>query len=231
MRPVGPTGAMDPAWRESASVSSEPQLAGQTVLVMDGSAGIGLETAELVRAEGADVILTARDPDRLHRAGLELGASIAAFDSTDFDRLGRFFDALPRPIDHLMLSAGDQRAERLANLDLAQVRHDAERSLWLPLRIAQLAITTIRPGGSLVFLGGTVGRRPSEGPLPSALTAAMSALTRSLAVELAPVRVNLVSPAGAVGSSNVAAAAVHLMVDSAITGATLDVDSGGNSCS
>ena len=85
----------------SAPVVRERDLLGQTVLVIGGSSGIGLETARLARARGAGIILTARNPDRLHRAGLELGASIAAFDATDFDRLGRFFDALPAPIDHL----------------------------------------------------------------------------------------------------------------------------------
>ena len=86
----------------TASINSSPlqrerDLRGQTVVVIGGSSGIGLETARLARASGANIILTARDPDRLHRAGLELGASIAAFDATDFDRLGRFFDALPTP--------------------------------------------------------------------------------------------------------------------------------------
>src|SRR5215467_14753505 len=88
----------------SSPVHGEPALLGQTVLVMGGSSGIGLETARLARARGADIILTARNPDRLHRAGLELGASIAAFDATDFDRLERFFDALPTPIDHLLVT-------------------------------------------------------------------------------------------------------------------------------
>jgi NAD(P)-dependent dehydrogenase (short-subunit alcohol dehydrogenase family) len=75
----------------------EPQLAGQTLLVIGGSAGIGLETGRRAHGEGARVILTARDPERVHRAGLELEASIAAFDATDFDRLARFFDELPNP--------------------------------------------------------------------------------------------------------------------------------------
>ena len=82
----------------SSPVHREQDLLGQTVLVIGGSSGIGLETARLARAQGASIILTARDPDRLHRVGLELGASIAAFDATDFGRLGRFFDALPAPI-------------------------------------------------------------------------------------------------------------------------------------
>jgi NADPH:quinone reductase-like Zn-dependent oxidoreductase len=73
----------------SSATQPEADLLGQTVLVIGGSSGIGLETARLARAKGADLILTARDPDRRHRVGLELKASIAAFDATDFDRLGR----------------------------------------------------------------------------------------------------------------------------------------------
>jgi NAD(P)-dependent dehydrogenase (short-subunit alcohol dehydrogenase family) len=86
------------------SMSGKPELAGQTVVVIGGSSGIGLETARRARAEGADVILTARDPERLRRVGLELEASIAAFDATDFERLGRFFDELRTPIDHVLVT-------------------------------------------------------------------------------------------------------------------------------
>ena len=96
----------------------EWDLLGQTVLVIGGSSGIGLETARLARAKGAEVILTARNPDRLHRVGLELGASIAAFDATDFDRLERFFDALSAPIDHVLVTGpgGYSQLGSLANL-------------------------------------------------------------------------------------------------------------------
>src|SRR3954470_15300087 len=84
-----------------------PELLGQTVVVIGGSAGIGLATARLARAEGADVILTARSPERLQRAGDELGAlTTAAFDATDFVRVARFFKELPGPIDHVMVTAG-----------------------------------------------------------------------------------------------------------------------------
>ena len=81
----------------------EPQLLGQTVVVIGGgSSGIGLETAKRARAEGADVVLTGRNPERLQHAALELDAlSSAAFDATDFDRLERFFDELPIPVDHV----------------------------------------------------------------------------------------------------------------------------------
>src|SRR5258708_3996415 len=85
----------------------EAQLLGQTVVVIGGSSGIGLETARLARAEGAGVVLTGRNPERLQHVALELEAvSSAAFDATDFDRLDRFFDDLPTPVDHVMITAG-----------------------------------------------------------------------------------------------------------------------------
>jgi NAD(P)-dependent dehydrogenase (short-subunit alcohol dehydrogenase family) len=86
------------------NMSGKPELAGQTFVVIGGSSGIGLETARRARAEEADVILTARHLDRLHRVGLERGASVTAFDATDFQRLGRFFDELPAPIDHVLVA-------------------------------------------------------------------------------------------------------------------------------
>src|SRR4051812_13783523 len=83
----------------------EPRLLGQTVVVIGGSTGIGLETARLARAEGAEVILTGRNPERLQHAALELGAlSSAAFDATDFNRLAQFFDELPTPVDHVLVT-------------------------------------------------------------------------------------------------------------------------------
>jgi NAD(P)-dependent dehydrogenase (short-subunit alcohol dehydrogenase family) len=84
--------------------TAEVPLAGQTLLVIGGSSGIGLATARRAHAEGAQVIITARDPERVHRAGLELDARIAAFDATDFDRLGKFFEQLSTPIDHVFLT-------------------------------------------------------------------------------------------------------------------------------
>jgi NAD(P)-dependent dehydrogenase (short-subunit alcohol dehydrogenase family) len=236
-------------------MSSEPQLAGQTVVVIGGSSGIGLETARRARAEGANVIITARDPDRLHRVGLELRASICAFDAADFGRLGRFFDELPGTIDHLLLSGGGPYYAPFAQLDFDEARRDVDRHFWLPLQVAQLAIGKVRPGGTLLLIGGTGGRRPAAGPLIAALTAALPAMTKSLALELAPVRVNLIAPGfvdtplsatllgdqldarreqlrstlpigRVVGPADVAALAVHLMTNTAVTGATFDIDGG-----
>src|ERR1700704_6320922 len=83
----------------------EPELAGQTVVVIGGSAGIGLETARRARAEGANVILTGRNAERLQRAASEVDAMrTAAFDVTDFKLLDQFFGELPEPVDHVLLT-------------------------------------------------------------------------------------------------------------------------------
>lgn len=101
----------------------DPELIGQTVVVIGGSAGIGLETARRARAEGANVILTARNPERLQQAASELDAlSAAAFEATDAPSLERFFRDLPTPIDHIMVTAGRPYYARLVDMDFAQAR-------------------------------------------------------------------------------------------------------------
>ena len=234
----------------------ERDLLGQTVLVIGGTSGIGLQTARLARAKGADLILTARNPDRLHRVGLELKASIAAFDATDFDRLKRFFDALSRPIDHVLVTGPGPYYAPLAEFDLQAARRDLDAHLLLPLQVARNAATKVRPGGTLLFMGGVGGRRTAAGlAFISALTAALPAMTRNLSLEVAPIRVNLIAagfvdtplsalllgdrlearreqlrttlPIGrVVGPADVAALAVHLMTNTAVTGATFDIDGG-----
>ena len=148
----------------ASRIQREPELAGQTVVVIGGSAGIGLETARRARAEGADVILTARDPDRLQRVGVELGAlSTAAFDATDFERLGRFFDELPRPIDHVLVTGPGPYYAPLAEFDFEAARRDLEAHILLPLQVARNAASKVRPGGTLLFMGGIGGRRTAPG--------------------------------------------------------------------
>ena len=90
----------------ASTIQREPELLGQTVVVIGGSSGIGLETARRARAEGATVILTARDPERLKHAATEIGAlGTAGFDANDPVALERFFRDLP-VIDHVMVTAG-----------------------------------------------------------------------------------------------------------------------------
>jgi NADP-dependent 3-hydroxy acid dehydrogenase YdfG len=91
----------------TSGVTREPELLGQTVVVIGGSSGMGLATARRARAEGADVVLTGRDGDRLEEASSQVDAkSVSAFDAHDPAQLGRFFDELPTPVDHVMVTAG-----------------------------------------------------------------------------------------------------------------------------
>ena len=240
----------------ASPIPREPELLGQTVVVIGGSSGIGLETARRARAEGARLILTGRNPEPLQRAASELGASTTAFDATDFERLGRFFDGLPRPIDHVLVTGPGPYYAPLAEFDVEAARRDLEAHLLLQLEVARNAAGKVRPGGTLLFMGGTGGRRTAPGlALISALTAALPALTANLALELAPIRVNLIAagfvdtPLSAsilgdelenrrnqlratlpirrvVGPADVAALAVHIMINTALTGATYDVDGG-----
>jgi len=173
----------------------EPGLPGQTVVVIGGSAGIGLETARRARAEGAEIILTGRNRDRLERAAAELGArSSAAFDATDLAALNRFFHDLPTPVDHVMVTGGGPYYARLADLDRERAHRDFDEHLWLAVAVAQHAVGRVRPGGTLLFMGGTGGRGRGPGlSLIAAGTAALPALIANLAVEVAPIRVNLIA--------------------------------------
>ena len=240
-----------------AAALREPVLAGQTVVLIGGSAGIGLETARRARAEGADVILTGRSPDRLERAALDVGAQrTAAFDATDETAVQGFFQDLPAPIDHVMVTAGRPHYGPLLGMDAAQLRLAISDHVVLALVVARNAASSMRPGGSLVLTGGTGGRRIRRDiGIVSAATAALPPFTATLALELAPIRVNLIAagfvdtplsasllgdrlderrdelrttlPIGrVVGPADVAALAVHIMSNTALTGAAYDIDGG-----
>jgi NAD(P)-dependent dehydrogenase (short-subunit alcohol dehydrogenase family) len=205
-------------------------------LVIGGSSGIGLETARQARVEGAAVILTARDPVRVHLAGLELEAAIAAFDATDFDRLEGFFDALGRgSVDHVLVTGPSCLGSPMARLAADRAHSDLEAHLLLPLHIAREAPRKMQSGGSLLFTGCASDRRTIDGPsFAAAMTAALSTMTQALALELAPIRVNLivadrVAPVRTEGHTtppDVAAVAVQLMMDAAVTGATVVIEDG-----
>jgi NAD(P)-dependent dehydrogenase (short-subunit alcohol dehydrogenase family) len=240
-----------------SQIERNQELLGQTVVVIGGSAGIGLETARRARAEGAKVILTGRSPDRLDRAASEVHAlSTTAFDATDPMLLAQFFRDLPTSIDHIMVAAGRPYLGRLIDLDLAQARRALDECFSLFIELARNAADKVKPGGTVIFMGGTGARRPSIGlGMLSTVTAALPALTANLALELAPVRVNLIAagfvdtqlsasllgdelesrrsqlraklPIGRViQPEDVAALAIHLMTNTTLTGATYDVDGG-----
>jgi NAD(P)-dependent dehydrogenase (short-subunit alcohol dehydrogenase family) len=232
-------------------------LDGQTVVVIGGSSGMGLETARQARAEGAEVIVTGRNAEHLAQAAAEVGASqTAAFDVTDAAALDRFFAGLPGPVDHLLLTGGGPYYAPLAELDFAKALRTLDSHLLVPMRIGRNAVGRVRAGGTLLFLSGTGPRRPAKGQGVAALgAAAMPALIANLALEIAPVRVNGIAagfvdtplsarllgddldarraqlratlPIGrVVEPADIAALAVHLMINTAVTGATYDIDGG-----
>jgi NAD(P)-dependent dehydrogenase (short-subunit alcohol dehydrogenase family) len=174
---------------------SEPALVGQTVVLIGGSAGIGLETARRARAEGAEVVLVGRDAERLERAAADVDASsTAAFDATDPEALKRFFEDLPRPIDHVLVTGPGPQHVPLLEMNADDVRKALGDHVVLGLDVARNAAPRMRPGGSLLLMGGTGGRRISrELGLVSAATAVLPPFAAALALGLAPVRVNLIA--------------------------------------
>ena len=238
-------------------IARRPELLGQTIVVIGGSAGIGLETARRARAEGAGVILTGRSPERLQHAATEVGAlGTRSFDANDPAALETFFAGLDGPIDHVMVTAGGPYYAPLAEMDFDEARRALQEHPMLMVAVARHAASKVRPGGTLLFMGGTAARHPAVGVgISSAMTAALPALTASLALEIAPVRVNLIAagfvdtplsasllgdhlddrrdelratlPIGrVVEPGDVAALAVHIMTNTALTGATYDIDGG-----
>jgi len=232
-------------------------LNGQTVVVIGGSAGIGLETARRARAEGASLILAARNAGALALVARELSAHYtAAFDAHDPASLQAFFRDLPDQIDHVMVTAGAPFYRPPLEISVDEAREGLTSHLLLALSVAQSAANKVKPPGSLTFMGGTGARRPRIGTgVVSTATAAFPALVASLALELAPIRVNLIA-AGfvdtrlsatilgkaleqrrtelratlpirrVVEAADVARLAVHIMINTALTGATYDIDGG-----
>jgi len=178
------------------------ELAGQTVVVIGGSAGIGLETARRARAEGAEVILTGRDPGRLDRAARELGARrAAAFDVGDPASLERFFRDLPAPVDHVLVTAGGPHYGPLLEMGPAELREAISEHAVQAVEVARNAVGFVDTPLSASLLGAGLEERRAE------------------------LRATL--PIGrVVGPADVAALAVHIMVNTALTGATYDIDGG-----
>jgi NAD(P)-dependent dehydrogenase (short-subunit alcohol dehydrogenase family) len=241
----------------ATSTVNTSDLAGQTVIAIGGSAGIGFETARLARDLGAEVILAGRDRERLGRAAHELDVDrTAVFDATDPESVERFFASQSAPVDHVMVTAGGPHYGPLLGMDAAEVSRAISDHAVMAVSVARGAAGTVRPGGSLLFMGGTGGKRIRPGVgIMAAATAVLPPLAASLALELAPVRVNLIAagfvdtplsaallgdgledrreqlratlPIGrVVGPADVAALAVHLMTNTALTGATYDIDGG-----
>jgi NAD(P)-dependent dehydrogenase (short-subunit alcohol dehydrogenase family) len=167
-------------------------LEGKKVVVVGGSSGIGLSTAELAKREGAEVIIASRNADRLNSVAAKLGAKAIPADVTSDESVENLFRACG-PVDHVVVTAAQLRSGPFKTVPMEDVRSTMEGKFWGAWRVARSA--EIRAGGSLTLVSGFLSVRPRpNSAIVGAANGAIESLARSLALELAPVRVNAVSP-------------------------------------
>ena len=167
-------------------------LAGKKIVVVGGSSGIGLATTELAKAQGAEVIIAARNAERLKAAAGKLGITGIPADVTNDDSIANLFRSIG-PADHVVVSAAQLRTGPFKSVAMDDVRATLEGKFWGAWRVARAA--EIKAGGSLTLVSGFLSIRPRRNSaIVSAANGALESLTRALALELAPVRVNCVSP-------------------------------------
>jgi NAD(P)-dependent dehydrogenase (short-subunit alcohol dehydrogenase family) len=233
-------------------------LQDKRVVVVGGSSGIGLAVAQQAASQGAKVVIVSSNAERIQQAvefisGEAQGQAVDVADeaavATFFAKLGSF--------DHLVFTAGDSlHLHDLAVTDLQQARHAFELRYWSALAAVKYGSPHIRKGGSIVLTTGIAGLRPQKGwVIAASVCGTIEALTRALAIELAPIRVNAVSPGvvrtnlwqamsapererlfesvgkslpvGRVGeASDIAQAYLFLMQEGFATGQTIVVDGG-----
>jgi NAD(P)-dependent dehydrogenase (short-subunit alcohol dehydrogenase family) len=168
------------------------QLKGKKVVVVGGSSGIGYSTAELAKAEGADVVIASHNAERLKTAAGKLGVKAIAADVTSDDSIAKLFRECG-PIDHVVVTAAQLRTGPFKTVSMDDVRATMESKFWGAWRVARAA--EISAGGSLTLVSGFLSIRPRpNAAIVGAVNGALESLTRSLAVDLSPVRVNCVSP-------------------------------------
>jgi len=167
-------------------------LAGKKIVVIGGSSGIGLATAELAKSQGADVIIASRSAAKLDPVAERLKVTAIATDVTNDQSVAELFKRTG-PVDHVVLTAAQLRTGPFKTVPMEDVRATMEGKFWGAWRVAREA--EIRPGGSLTLVTGFLSVRPRpNSAIISAANGALESLARALALELAPVRVNAVSP-------------------------------------
>ena len=167
-------------------------LQGKTVVVVGGSSGIGLATAELAKAQGAEVIVASRSADKVKAAADKVGGKGIVCDVTNDDSVVNLFKTVGA-VDHVVVSAAQLKSGPFKTVSMEDARSTLEGKLWGAWRVARAA--EIKAGGSLTLVSGFLSIRPRpNSAIVGAANGALESLTRALALELAPVRVNCVSP-------------------------------------
>ena len=167
------------------------------VVILGGSSGIGLAVAEEAAAQGANVLIGSSNAERIQKAMGSIAGEVEgqAVDVSDERAVESFFGKVGS-FDHLIYTVGDSlHLQDLASTDLSQARRAFELRYWSALAVAKYGSPHIRKGGSIVLTTGIAGQRPQKGWVVAAsVCGSIEALTRALAIELAPIRVNAVSP-------------------------------------
>ncbi|MGW2784634.1 SDR family oxidoreductase [Streptomyces populi] len=181
----------------TTDTSPDLPLAGQRAVVMGGSSGIGEATAALFAADGAEVVVTGRDREKLEAAAGRIGGKTTAYrlDGTDPAQIDAFF-AQSGPVDHLVLAlSGAAGAGPFAELDLAELETGFAAKFWPYVRILRAALPHLRADGSVTLVTAASARAAFPGTAGlAAINGALEAMVPPLAVELAPLRINAVSP-------------------------------------
>ena len=227
-------------------------LQGKRVVVIGGSSGIGLATAQLANEMGAKVTIASRSKPKLDQAIQHIGEALAiTVDITNESDIKRLFAGL-ESVDHIFIAGGVMLAGKIMEAEMSTFRADVEQRFFGPLQVVRYAVPRMRDG-SITLLSGQYGSRPSAGfVVTAAMNAASEVLAKGLALELAPIRVNAVAPgltdtpmlgAHREGASQwagstlpvkrmglaeeVAQAVLLLMTNGFITGEVLHIDGGG----
>ena len=174
------------------------ELSGKRIVVLGGSSGIGLAVAQQAVDQGATAIIASSNAERVKQAVATLDDGKAEGHALDLSKEGdihSFFQKIG-DFDHLVFTAGDTlQLNELVATDLTKARRAFELRYWAALAAVKYASPHIRKGGSIVLTTGVAGRRPHKGwTIAASVCGTIEALTRALAVELAPVRVNAVCP-------------------------------------
>jgi NAD(P)-dependent dehydrogenase (short-subunit alcohol dehydrogenase family) len=172
-------------------------LENKQVVILGGSSGIGLAVAEQAASQGAKIVIASSNAERVQKAVESIGGNAQgqAVDLSDEKAVEAFFAKLGA-FDQLVFTAGDSlHLQDLAATDLKQARRAFELRYWAALAAVKYGSKNIRKGGSIVLTTGIAGQRPQKGwVIAASICGTIEALTRALALELAPIRVNAVSP-------------------------------------
>jgi NAD(P)-dependent dehydrogenase (short-subunit alcohol dehydrogenase family) len=183
--------------RKENSVQQENGLQNKRVVILGGSSGIGLAVAERAASQGAKLVIASSNGERVQKALVSVGGNAEGhtIDLSDEQAVETLFTKLGA-FDHLVFTAGDSlHLHDLAATDLKQARRAFELRYWAALAAVKYGSKNIRKGGSIVLTTGIAGQRPQKGwVIAASVCGTIEALTRALAVELAPIRVNAVSP-------------------------------------